>query len=91
MNNFDGDALVSIAKAITSKEDFAVFAKLLLQNYREYQHEWDNATLERYLEALAEFVESIDGYYANIGATVSMDRPSWRVFADILLAGRVYE
>ena len=91
MNELSGDALVEKAEAIQSKADFDAFVQLLLRNYREYPDEWENNTLELFLQGLAGFVESMEGYYSNVGAKVDLERPGWRVFADILLAARVYE
>lgn len=91
MNGLSGDALVEKAEAIQSKADFDAFVQLLLRNYREYPDEWENNTLELFLQGLAGFVENMEGYYSNVGVRVDLERPGWRVLADILLAARVYE
>jgi hypothetical protein len=91
MSGLSGDALVDRAEAIQSKADFASFLQLLLRNYRDHPNEWENNTLERFLEAMGGFVDGLDGYYSNIKMEVDLTKPGWRVFADILLAGRVYD
>ncbi len=91
MNELSRDALVEKADAIQSKADFDAFTQLLLQDYRCHPDDWGNNTLELFLEALAGFVEGMGGYYSNVGERIDMERPGWRVFADILLAARVYE
>ncbi len=91
MNDMQGDALVEKGQAIASKADFKEFVRLLLHNYRNHPDEWENGTLDLYVQGLVGFVENMEGYYQNVGATVELERPSWRVFADILLAARVYE
>jgi hypothetical protein len=48
-------------------------------------------TLESFLDALAAFAGDMHGYYANVRSGVNCDTASWRVFADTLLAARVYE
>jgi hypothetical protein len=91
MNALSGDALIEKAEAIQSKDDFSAFIQLLLQNYRAFPEEWENAELESFLQALGAFAEELQHYYANIKADVDLKSPTWRVFADILLAARVYE
>jgi len=91
MSGLSGDALVERAESVSSKEDFAAFLNLLVRNLRDHPEEWENANLEQYLQGLCGFVEGMEGYYSNVGATVDMTRPGWRVLADALLAGRVYE
>lgn len=86
-----GDALVETAERITGRAEFTDFVRALLENFRRHPEEWQNTTLEDFVKGLAGFVENMDGYYANIGAKLNCDIPSWRVFADILLAARVYE
>ena len=86
-----GDELVEKAEAIRTRADFVAFAEMLLRNLREHPEEWENDTLERFLEVLGGFAHGMHGYYANVKAPVDLERPSWRVFADLLLAARVYE
>jgi hypothetical protein len=91
MNELYGDAIVERAAGIRTKEDFTTFLYLLMRNFREHPEEWENTSLEHYLQGLCGFAEGIEGYYANTGAGADMTTPGWRVFADMLLAARVYE
>lgn len=91
MSGFDAEALVKKAHSVASKADFTEFAKLLLQNYRSHPEKWDNASVEELLDGLVGFVGDMEGYYKNARIAVDLERPSWRVFADILMAARVYE
>jgi hypothetical protein len=91
MNSLYGDALVEKGKAVNSRADFVEFAKALLENFDEHPEEWDNASPKEFLQGLVGFVDNIEGYYQNIGMKLDLENPSWRVFADILLAARVYE
>ena len=86
-----GDGLVERAEGVRTKEDFAEFLCLLARNLRDHPEEWENTNLEQYLQGIRGFVEGMEGYYANVGATVNLVGPGWRVLADVLLAGRVYE
>jgi len=91
MSGLSGDALVERAEGILTKEDFTAFLNLLVQNFREHPDEWENATLEQYLQGICGFAQGIEGYYSNIDLRMDMKKPGWRVFADILLAARIYE
>lgn len=83
--------LVDKGESIQTKAEFVEFLKLLLSNYRTYGNKWENDSLDRYLEAMSAWVDDSEGYYDNLGIGVDPNQPSWRVFADILLAARVYE
>lgn len=84
-------ALRERAKAIQSRADFSAFIQMLLQDFKKHPKEWENDTLESFLEGLSGFVYSMEGYYKNSGVNIDLRTPSWRVFADALLAARVYE
>jgi hypothetical protein len=52
--------------------------------------EWENVTLDSFLEAMESWIRSMDNYYKNTGQPIPV-APSWRTLADILWAARVYE
>jgi len=39
---------------------------------------------------MAAWVEDMDGFYTNQGLPVP-EKPDWKVFADILMGGKIYE
>ena len=80
-----------IGSQVKSKEDFEEFLHLLLQELREKRLAWENADLESYLGGLHGFILDMKGYYQNCGEVVDLRHPTWKMFADILLAARVYE
>jgi hypothetical protein len=51
---------------------------------------WENPSLERFLDAVAAWTHDMDGYYQNLGQPMPGD-VEWGVFAQILLAARIYE
>jgi hypothetical protein len=67
-------------KQIKSKKDFEIFLKLLVQDLKENKQDWDNDSLELFLEAL---------YGYNFES--ENEEPSWKKFAEMLLAAKVYE
>jgi hypothetical protein len=84
--------LVEISEKIKTKADFVSFVALLLEDLKNSPPEWENNTLESYLDAMGRWTDGMEGYYKNMGInTIEYDKINWRIFADILLAARVYE
>jgi hypothetical protein len=76
--------------SIRSREDFVAFVKALSKDLRDNPSSWENSNLERFLAALAAWVDDIDGYYLNQGKTVPQ-QPDWKVVGDMLMAAKMYE
>ena len=77
-------------QALPSRKDFVEFVRTLAEQCRSRPEEWENRDLPSYLEAMAAWVEDMDGYYQNRGEAMP-DQPSWKTLEDILQAARVYE
>jgi hypothetical protein len=75
---------------VNSKQALAEFVDALREDLRSNASEWENATLDRFLGALASWIEDSDGYYVNRGEAVPSS-PSWRNVAEMLAAARIYE
>ena len=82
--------LVEQVKAIETRDDFVVFMQNLLRDRCQYPEQWENASLEAYLEAIAAWVQDMDGYEGNRGESFTKQL-TWRDLGEILLAARVYE
>jgi hypothetical protein len=75
---------------IRSREDFVAFVRALRKDLHDNPDSWENRSLDGFLEALAAWVEDMDGYYINHGKPVP-ERPDWKVAGDMLMGGRLYE
>ena len=75
---------------INTREDFVAFVELLVSNLNNNPEEWENKTLSEYLESLANWTEDMDGYYQNNGLSIP-ENINWKVFANILMAAKIYE
>ena len=84
------EMLLEKVKAVDSKERLADFVAALAKDLQENSEEWENVTLERFLGAMEAWIGAMDGYYRNTWQPIP-DLPTWRTFADILMAARVYE
>jgi len=67
-------------KSIDSQEDFVIFLKLLKNNFGENKNDWENSSLESFLDGMI-------GYCSD----KKFDEFAWKDFGEILLASRVYE
>ncbi|MDX5631087.1 MULTISPECIES: hypothetical protein [unclassified Brenneria] len=76
--------------SISSKDDLVKLISALARDFKENPDEWENKDLSSYLEAMASWIEDMDGYYENTNQALPKDT-SWKVFADILMAAKVYE
>ncbi|MEH2922322.1 hypothetical protein ACFFL1_14895 [Samsonia erythrinae] len=75
---------------ISSKDDLVKLISALAKDFKENPDEWENKDLSSYLEAVASWIEDMDGYYENTNQPIPKDT-NWKVFADILMAAKVYE
>ena len=73
---------------VRSREDFTSFAAALLADFRDNgSSEWENNTLDRFLDALHAFAEA---RLVHRDA-VEQEAPSWLLFAEIIAAATGYE
>ncbi|MET7543979.1 hypothetical protein [Streptomyces sp. NPDC005507] len=75
---------------IYDREAFSAFLARLRAGHAANGQQWENATLDRFLEALESWVTASPGWYRNFGH----DLPSegdWTFFARALTAARIYE
>ena len=72
---------------VETRDDFAAFLTEVLADFAERggSREWENATLDRFLDGVAAFAGDrvLDGE--------DQDDPSWKLFAEIIAAGTGYE
>ena len=75
---------------VETREDAAETVRAMLSDLRSHPGAWENATLERYLEALAASLTDLDGAYATRGEKLP-DQPTWRLVAELLVMASDYE
>ena len=76
--------------SIHTKDDLARFVADLRTDLLANPEDWENAELGLFLEAMAAWIEAMEGFYRNAGRSFP-DPPFWKTFAEILLAARIYE
>jgi hypothetical protein len=76
-------------RLIESKDDLGEFVGQLLEDLNSNPNAWENETLDRYLEAMQAWI--LDSEASDQKAGVVRPEPTWRTFAEILSAARIYE
>lgn len=74
-----------------TRQDFIQFIENLKTDFIENKEQWENKTIEDYLEAISRYVEDIDGYYKNTNQRVALEKIDWKVFADTSKGSSIYE
>lgn len=82
--------LNELVRRIRTREDLAAFVWALDRDRANHSTDWENSTLDRYLPALASYIEDADRYYVNQGEPVLVV-PTWRMIGELLLAAKYYE
>jgi len=75
---------------VESHTDVAQVVEQMLADLRSHPSEWENSTLERFLDALAASLEAIPQGYTNRGETFPT-QPNWKIFAEALVMASGYE
>ena len=75
---------------VSSHTDVAQVAERMLTDLRDHPAEWENPTLERFLDALAASLEGLPGLYANRGERFP-ESPTWKILAEALVMASGYE
>jgi hypothetical protein len=78
------------APEVRTRDELAVFVQRLRADLLARPDEWENTTLERFLEAFAAWCVDMPGYFANIGEPLP-EQPDWELVARMLSAAAVYE
>jgi hypothetical protein len=76
-------------QSVATAGDLAELVAALADDLARDAEGWENATLPRYLEALAAWLRDQAGSPQR--SAEPLDSPSWRAFGAALLAARVYE
>ncbi|WP_439480525.1 DUF7660 family protein [Chryseobacterium aquaticum] len=67
------------------------FIENLRLDFIQNKEQWENKTIEDYLEAISRYTEDINGYYKNTNQDIDLKEIDWKVFSDILKGSSMYE
>ncbi|MFI1438688.1 DUF7660 family protein [Streptomyces fructofermentans] len=75
---------------VRSRDELVSFVEGLREDYLRRGHEWENQTLDRFLEGLAAWMHASPGWYQNFGKELP-ESGDWTFLARALQAATVYE
>ena len=75
---------------VSTHADVAGTVEQMLADLRNHPNNWENPTLERYLQALAACLDDLPSRYNNRGEQFP-DQPTWQLLAEILVTASGYE
>ncbi|QLE58429.1 hypothetical protein [Nostoc sp. TCL26-01] len=76
---------------VSSRQELAQYIRAMREDLLANPDEWENITLDSYLEALAAYVQDINNLSKNIQIQLDTEQPSWQLFADLLAGAAIYE
>ncbi|GAA4693245.1 DUF7660 family protein [Nocardioides conyzicola] len=86
MTHETGRAADAESADVVSRDDFADLVQAALEDFRTGgEAEWENGTLDRFLDGLAAFAD------ARIVGGGDQERPTWRLFGEMIVAATGYE
>ena len=75
---------------VKTRLDLADFISALREDLSRNSQEWENPTLDQFLFAMENWMRAKDHRFKN-GAREASTDPTWKTFADILMASTLYE
>jgi hypothetical protein len=83
-------AEVSDLDRVAGHADVAQVVEQMLTDMRSHPTEWENPTLDRFLDALAASLEALPQLHTNRGETLPT-QPTWKILAELLVTASGYE
>jgi hypothetical protein len=92
MNPYDTGRFAEVEDldGIRTRLDVAEVVQRMREDLLAHPGEWENPTLERFLDALAAVLEGLPGRYTNRGERFP-ELPTWKILAEALVAASGYE
>ncbi len=74
-----------------TRVEFIEFLKEFRRDLEENKSDWENKTLQDFLEAMEAYTRDVQGFYDNMDMKVDADKPTWENFKTILKGASIYE
>lgn len=71
--------------------EFITFLKVFKEDLLQNKTNWENKTLEEFLDGMISYSEDLQGYYDNQNSNIDANHASWDNFATILKGASMYE
>ena len=73
---------------VTDKETFLRFMKMLVDDYRENPQEWEQGSIDGYLDAMMAWIDDFSKCKNN---DIDWEKIDYSIIARILYMGKIYE
>ncbi|MGR3809686.1 DUF7660 family protein [Jiulongibacter sp. NS-SX5] len=70
---------------------FIQFLEEFRNDLKKNKSNWENTTLEDFLEAMQAYTADVQGFYNNMNIKINADEPTWENFKTILKGAAVYD
>jgi len=75
--------------SLHTRDDFVRFVQLLVESFNEPGPQWENASVDSFLTALAEAAMNLESYYDSPDeAARNVATPTWEAIAGLLFSAR---
>lgn len=71
--------------------EFINFLKEFRKDLNTNNSNWENKSLNDFLEAMERYTQDIQGYYDNMKMNIDADEATWENFTTILKGSAIYE
>ncbi len=71
--------------------EFIEFLKEFRKDLKDNKSNWENKTLEDFLEAMESYTEDVQGFYDNMKMDIDANVPTWENFMTIMKGASIYE
>ncbi len=76
---------------VRTRTDLAAFVLELSEDLEQRPDGWENPSLDRYLDALARYLDDLPGWCRNVSPEIDPEEAQWQLFAVALAGAAVYE
>jgi hypothetical protein len=76
---------------VESRADLAFFVESMVDDLKKHPEQWENTTLQDYLEALARYLHDLPGWCKNVEPSTNPETAQWSLFAVALSGAQIYE
>ena len=80
--------MIEVIEKIRNKADFIHFLNLLSKDFEKNLQEWENRTVPEFLEQMASWIEDYSTCLVN---EIEWERIDFKVLAQIIYMGKIYE
>ncbi|MEL7106174.1 MAG: hypothetical protein AAGM21_09650 [Pseudomonadota bacterium] len=77
-------------ESVQSSADLSEFVEELRLSLANSNEDWENVTLDPYLDAIGRWLGSVEQLFKNTGRELPSEVP-WGLFAEVLFAASIYE